>query len=167
MKWINRLLCDITGLSNIAGIVPVICMYISILKRFNVNRATLLLGHKLLNKQSNNRWFHTPWRSCDVIVMIPTMTYVVRTLRPNTTVSYSLLLCCMRYQVIVFVIWWKWIVQGCRHLSRIHTNNYWNGSYLVVFCCCFVRFYIPIPFKVAELALGQSQDPHPNPYHRH
>ena len=25
--------------------------------------------HKLLNRQSNDRWFETTWRSCDVIVM--------------------------------------------------------------------------------------------------
>ena len=30
----------------------------------------LLMGpHKLLNKQSTDRWFKTTWRSCDVIVM--------------------------------------------------------------------------------------------------
>ena len=31
---------------------------------------------KLLYKQSSFRWSETPWRSCDVIVMIPTLTIV-------------------------------------------------------------------------------------------
>ena len=71
-------------------------------------------SHTLLNKQSNDRWFESTWRSCDVIVMMgytaavawqKASMYIVRHMRSGFTAqSYSFFLTVWDHEIDTHII---------------------------------------------------------------
>ena len=74
-RWYHQMEAFSTLLALCAGNSPVTSEFPS-QRASNVDFDVGL--HKLLNKQANDRWFETIWRSCDVIIMnsITTLSYV-------------------------------------------------------------------------------------------